>query len=458
MRLSVIGQIVRRHWWRLAALAAAGALVGAGASLLFSPGYESASSVLLQGSRGEDELLTEAQIAMSSIVLDRTAAALGWGITGTELRDSVRAGVVDGSVIEIRGTAETTDRAQQLTDQMVEEYVTFSTQLVSSPSSASAQVLEEQRESLRQQVARTNRLITELHGSARQDALTVESVRTHTQLESLRTALAEAVEKLDEAEAASSRVNMVVIGPAARPTSPAEPTLTTFVAGGALLFGLLGLFAHLVAARADRRPRSDSEIAAALGSPVVGSVDVPEEPPANTQQAGPTRRPLRPRRRARDDRHGEAPQLPVSGEDLGRNVRYRRVLARLRDAPEDPLLLLVLVADDDVTAHRAVAELAVAAGTDGGHRTELRVAHVSAARPTVPDHRGVSGALVVLTAGTRTAWELVGIAEACADAGHQVVGALVTHRARPIGDRPVDPMRVASYQVPVNGKATAGSA
>lgn len=44
--------------------------------------------------------------------------------------------------------------------------------------------------------------------------------------------------------------------------------------------------------------------------------------------------------------------------------------------------------------------------------------------------------VVVLTAGTRTGWELVGIAEACADARHRVLGAIVTQRTEPADTNP----------------------
>lgn len=506
VRLSVIGQIVRRRWRQLAVFAAVGALLGVGASLLFSPGYASTSSVLLQGPRDEEELLTEAQVAMSSVVLDRTAAALGWDVTGAELRSSVSAEVVDGNVIEIRGAAESPDRAQQLTDRVTQEYVTFSTQLVNGATDASAQVLQERRETLQQRVAETNRRIAELQGSAAPGARTAEGAQARTELERLRTTLADALTELDdingreqegEAEAAFARANIIVMEPAVRPSSPAEPTLVQFVAGGTLLFFLLGVFAHLVAARADRRLRNASEIAAALGSPVVGSVDVPDPPgvPAEHERStGHRGRRARIWRLVRDDRPWDPPQRPVSGGDLDRDVRYRRVLARLRGTQDSVLRLLVLVADDDATAHRAVAQLAVAAGVDGGpasvvtdsaafsrmvraaggragtssvrltvrsssdpaagtHRTVLGVVDVSADRPTVPSCGHMSGALVVLTPGTRTAWELVGIADACADAGYQVVGAFITHRTRPI-----EPTQVDSPKVSMNGTAMAGSA
>ncbi|MCA1673009.1 MAG: polysaccharide biosynthesis protein [Actinobacteria bacterium] len=413
--------------------------------------------------------------------------------------------MLDGNVIEVRGLAESPDRAQQLTGWVTQEFITFSTQLVTGATDASAQVLQERRATLEQRVADTNRRIAELAGSAAPGAPTVEGAQARAELERLRTVLSDATTELDdidgrgeeaEAEAALSRASIVIMEPAMRPTSPAEPTLAQFIAGGALLFFLLGVFAHLVAARADRRLRSASEIAAALGSPVVGSVDVPDvpdPPPAHDRSTETHRWRTRMWRLVRDDRPWDAPQLSISGDDLNRDVRYRRVLARLRRAPDTVLRLLVLVADDDATAHRAVAQLAVAAGVDGGpasvvtdradfarlvqaacgsagtsnvrlvvrsssdptpgmHRTVLRVVDVSSARPTVPDSRAVSGALVVLTAGTRTAWELLGIAEACADAGHRVVGAVVTHRIRPIESTQVD-----SPEVSRNGKAMAGS-
>lgn len=517
VRLSVIGQIVRGRWRLLVVVAAVGALLGAGASLLFSPGYESTSRVLLQGPRDKEELQTEAQVAVSLVVLDRAATALGWGVTGAGLRGSVSAEVLDGNVIEIRGSAESPDRAQQLTDQMTREYLAYSTQLVSGATEASTQVLQERRDTLLQRVAEINRQITELQGSS------AAGGQAGAELNRLRTTLNDAMTELDriegrgqeaEAEAAFSRASIHVMEPATRPSNPAEPTLMQFIVGAALVSFLLGVFAHLVAARADRRLRSTEQIAAALGAPVVGSVDVPDAPgwiPVPDGSATSRHWSAGLRRLVHADRPWEAPQFPICSNDLDRDVRYRRVLARLRGTPgrilsrlrgtpDSVLRLLVLVADDDAVAHRAVARLAVAAGVDCGpasvvtdlagfsrmvqaaggradtgnarltirpssdptpstHRTVLHVVEVSAARPTVPDCGRVSGALLVLTSGTRTGWELIGITEACADAGYQVLGAFVTHRTQLIDDQPIEPTRVGSSTVvQFSGKKMAGSA
>jgi hypothetical protein len=88
------------------------------------------------------------------------------------------------------------------------------------------------------------------------------------------------------------------------------------------------------------------------------------------------------------------------------------------------------------------------------------VVEVSVDRPTVPDHGIESGALVVLGAGNWSAEELAGIAEACADGGHEVVGVVVaagTVRARPArsAGRPADD---ATAALAVRGHATGGSA
>jgi hypothetical protein len=132
---------------------------GAGASFLLSPGYQTTSNVLLQGLRQADELLTEAQVATSSVVLDRAANGLSWQTTGAALQDKVSASVANGNVVTITASADTAEHAQQLADKVAAEFVRYSSQLLSSTPDAAAQVQQEQREALRQQVALTNQRI-----------------------------------------------------------------------------------------------------------------------------------------------------------------------------------------------------------------------------------------------------------------------------------------------------------
>lgn len=452
VRLSLIGRIIRRRWRLLVILAVMGALLGAGASMLYPPRYVATSSVLLHGPREPDELATEVQVAVSSVVLDRTAAAIGWGISGTELRDAVSAKVLDGNVIEIKAAAATPERAQQLADRTVGEYTAYSAQLASTmaETSAQVQVVRERQEELRQQFEATNRYIASLRDSPRTGGSDDQVV---TELEKLRGVLDKAVRDLDSAQAASGRANLAVIGRAARPSSPQPPTRVHFIVGGALLFFLLGVVGHLVAASRDRRLRAEPDVAAALGSPILASVDVPDG-----------RRALV-RRVVLGDGSWNVPTPQVS-DDRSLDARYRRVLTRLRGISDtrgisDDTPWGVLVASDDAIAYRAAERLAVMAAADGG--PELRVVDVHAGRPVVPDRDSVCGILVVLTLGTRTAWELVGIAEACADTGHEVLGAVVTYRRpRRTGAAPAPPPRAKEAgEVGVAGAdraAMAGSA
>ena len=432
VRLSMIGLVFRRRWRLLIVFAVAGAIIGAGASVFFSPGYATSANVLLQGPREPDELITESQVAMSSTVLDRVAEGLQWGKTGLQLRDSVKAAVAEGNIIQITGVADTPDQAMQLADRVANEYVTFSAQLLSDTTDAAAQVSQEQRQSLRQQVNDTNQRISDLHTAAG-SGNTIDSVGVRTELESLRNQLSQAMTRVEELDAAAAQAKMVVMGPADRPTSEAPPTMIHFILGGAVLFVVLGLFGHLIAARADRRMRGETQIAAALGASVLGGIDVPDQPAVIEPGAGTL---TRLRRLVVDDRPWHIPELPIAVDDDGLTIRYRRVLARLREHTLNPTgtvpRAFLVVPDDDPTATAAAARL-IRTAADGPNRTALRVVEVSAERPTIPDDPAVAGVLVVVTAGTRTPWELVGIAESCVDAGHDVLGVMVTHRTRPLG-------------------------
>lgn len=430
VKLSSLGRLMRGRWRLLIALALVGAAIGAASSLLLSPGYRTSTSVLLQGHRQSDELLTEAQVAQSTTVLDHAASALGWNVSVADLKRSVTTAVTDGNIVQITGTADTPEKAQKLTDEVAQQYVAFSGQLIANSTDGTAQQFQQQKEALRQQIALTGQRISDLAKASQ--GTNVEGVQVRTQLEALRTQLTEAMNKLDQADAASGQAKMSVMGPAQRPAGPASPTLLQLAAGGALVFFLAGLVAHLFAARADKRLRSEAEIAAALGSPLLAGVDVPDEP-----EKAPASLWVRLRRLVWDDRPWDMPPFPAAADRDALTIRYRRVLSRIRDGSPTGKRVLILVAADDPTAHKAVSRLAL---TAGGERAMapvvLRLADVSPRRPTVPEDDQVAGVVVVLTAGTRTGWELVGMAEACTDAGHDVLGTVVTHRTGPVPAAP----------------------
>jgi hypothetical protein len=450
IRLVTVGRILRRRRRLLAVLVVVGALVGYGVSVLFPPRYTASASVLLPGQWEERELVTQVEIATSSSVVDRAGEALGWsGVGDSELRDRVSAETADGNVIKISGTAESPERAQRLSDEVAEQFVTFAARIASGstdPDEAAGP------EALREQVKRTNQRITDLANAA-DPGQTVESVQTRTELEKLRTSLQEAMQKLEEADPANNRAGLVVMGPAPRPTGEAPPTRPQLVGGGALLFFVLAVVGHLAAARVNRRLRSEPEVAAALRSALLGTVDVPGDRRAHRPKARGARARLR--RLLGTDVRWDLPAPRSSGDEAGRRIRYRRVCARLRERLPAARRLLVVVADDDEVARRAAERLAAEAEGE----PLLRVVEVSVSRPMVPDRDTESGVLVVLGAGSRTAEELTGIAEACADGGHEVVGVVVADavRARPTGssDRPGETAAAAAL---VHENATGGAA
>ncbi|MEU3783066.1 Wzz/FepE/Etk N-terminal domain-containing protein [Streptomyces sp900129855] len=449
IRLVTIGRIIRRRRRLLTLLAVLGALVGYGTSLLIPPRYTTSASVLLPGAWEERELLTQTEIATSSVVVDRAAATLHWtGVSGSELRNQVSAAAADGNIIKISGTADTPKRAQQLSDQVARQFVAFAAQIAgdnTDPETAA------QPEALRQLVTQTSRRISEL-ADATDPGRTVESVQTRTELAKLRTALQDAVNKLDQAAPATGKATMVVMGSAARPTAEAPPTRVQLIAGGALLFFLLAVIGHLTAARMSRRPRTEGEIAAALGSALLGTVDVPGEHPAHRPQGRGAR--ARIRRLLGADVRWDLPALQTSGDEAGRQIRYRRVCARIRDRLPAPRRLLVVVPDGDEIAHLAAGQLAAEAGGD----PLLRVVEISVSQPMVADRDLESGALVVLSAGNWTAGELAGLAEACADAGHDIVGIVLAGavRARPTRSAG-HPRHAATPALAVGNDATGGS-
>ncbi|MDX3758346.1 Wzz/FepE/Etk N-terminal domain-containing protein [Streptomyces mirabilis] len=448
IRLVTIGRIIRRRWRLLTILAVVGALVGYGTSLLFPPRYTTSASVLLPGAWEERELLTQQEVATSSVVVDRAAATLNWpGVSGNELRDQVSATAANGNIIKISGTADTPKRAQQLSDQVAQQFVTFAARVVDDNTDPEATA---QLEALRQMVVQTNRRITDLADAA-DPGRTVESVQSRTELEKLRTTLQEAINKLDQADPAAKKANMVVMGPAARPVGETPPTRMQLIVAGALLFFLLAVIGHLTAARMSRRLRTQPEIIAALGSTLLGTVDVPGQRSTHRPEGRGPR--ARIRRLLGVDIRWDLPTPQTSGDEAGRQIRFRRVCARLRDQLPAPRRLLVVVPDGDEIARRAAGQLVAEAESD----PLLRVVGVSVSQPLVPDRDNESGALVVLSAGVWTAVELAGIAEACADAKHEVVGIVLAGTVRVRSTRSAGRARDAVTPVLAVGDNAKGS-
>ncbi|QNP68137.1 polysaccharide biosynthesis protein [Streptomyces roseirectus] len=438
IRLVTIGRLIRRRRRLLMLLTVLGALVGYGVSVLFPPRYTASAQVLLPGVWQERELLTQTQLATSSVVTDRVAAALHWpGVSGADLEDRVSATAAEGNIVKVSGTAETPRRAQQLADQTARQFVSFAGRIAGDGGDPGAAAGPEE---LRQLVIQTGRRINELADAAG-SGRSVESVQTRTELAKLRTTLQEAVTKLNEADPAAGKASMVVMGPAPRPAGEAPPTRVQLAGGGALLFFVGSVVGHLTAARLSRRPRSEPEIAAALGSVLLGGVDVPGDGRGPRAAAGDRRERLR--RLVGADVRWDLPAPRAAGDEESLLIRYRRVCARLREHRQ----VLLVVPGGDSIARRAADTLAAEAGT----RPVLRVVEAEVDHPLVPDRAEESGAVVLLSAGRWSAGELTGLAEACADAGHEIVGVVLAGPVRTRAGRRAE--RVPEAAVPVAGGA-----
>lgn len=183
---------------------------------------------------------------------------------------------------------------------------------------------------------------------------------------------------------------------------------------------------------------------------MLAAVDVPE----SAGRGRPSGARARLRRILGTDRPWHLPPVPASADRASRDLRYRRVLTRLPPGPDGVRRLLVLVAEDDPAAQRAVARFGAVAAAERAP-VELTVAEVTAAQPIVPDGRG--GVLVVLSLGSRGAWELVAMARACADAGHEVLGVVLTRAVRVRGKLREEPADADPPQAPAVRDVMAGS-
>lgn len=507
VRLSVMGQILRRRRRLLASLAVLGAVAGTLAWVLVPAAFASTSKVLLQGSRSEDEVLTEAQIAASRVVVDRAIAGLGWE-PGTVGRDAVSAEVGDGNVIDITVRAETPSRARELAERVTEEYLTFSTEIATRAADAAAGALRGRRADLQRQVDELDRRLGSVPApAAPPDARAPVGTAASSTADGLRTAHTELLRELHDiegriaetqAQAAVGRANIRVIEPATHPSDPATPSLPQLVAGGMVLAPVLGTVVLVALRLADRRLRRKSDIAAALAAPVLGTVPAAANGAPTEAQTGGRRALLR-------WLLGDGLPAMAPADRSLEPLRWRRVLDRLRGAPDDRLRLLVVVAADDRAALGAVARLAGAVADDGqvsvltdltdcpqltaaveppaagddpeavpvevttrrslgpAPTTVLRVVSVTATRPTIPSDSEASSAVLVVTAGTRTGWELLAVAEACHEAMLPVLGAVVvvapgeeeTVEGEP---QPAAPQQPAAAAGQLNGQLTGGRA
>ncbi|GAA4673522.1 exopolysaccharide biosynthesis protein [Pseudonocardia yuanmonensis] len=427
--------LLARHRRLLVVLGLLGAMLGGAAFFVLSPGYTSRTRVVLSGVRDSSQMLSETQIAMSAVVLERAARRVGTEPGAPAPRGSILA-TADGNVVELATTSDTPEGARRLADLVTEEYIGFSTQLQADAATLSTQGLRDRQAVLQQRLDTANQRIREVLGSSVLDAPTVAGAQARAELNRLRAEAGDAVEELNqlygrmqdaEAEASIAQAGTRIIEPATEPVT-APPTLVQLVVGGAIAAPLLGIGALLIAHRSSRRLQSRTEIAAALGAPVLGRLTAPPEPVPSSGSSGTVL--SRTLGRVRAPRTGPSQHL-IPGQEL----HYRQVLERVWSDSGGVVRWVAIVAEDDPDAERAAALLVrtsrqlrdggsgVGPGASGGGA--VGAATVSARHPILTEVWEASEAIVLLTPGTRSGEELLAVAEACGDARCSLRGALL---------------------------------
>jgi capsular polysaccharide biosynthesis protein len=471
LRLASVGRLVRRRWRPLLGVAVVGAVLGFGLSFLLSPGYQAASKVLIQGQSVKLALVTETQIATSLAVLDATSKELGWGVSGIGLQGSVSANVLDGSVIEIVGTAPTRDRARALTDSVTAHYVAFSAKIANDTTAAAAAAQTQRRQAFQKPVDDLTAQVRALEANPRRspaEDVTLDDLRRS--LQTATTALATYDTEQTKSSSTGTQTAGTQTGTQTTATTVLEPAIDRGAAtptpveltiAGAVVCVLVCVLLFIRAERTDDRLRTPDDVAAALGAPVVATFGV--EPDDETAQPASSRNWLGNLLRTEAAWDPIAPPL----EDERDEARYRRVLAQLRAGPTDELRAVVaLIYDDDAAGVLAVARFAAAVATEerpvvavtnraeaarlirrqAGHggprrlpvsvigtrepvpssaRLVLHVVDLAAAHPVIPDYAPAKVAFLALGVGLRTPAELIAVDGACTDAGLSLRGAVL---------------------------------
>jgi len=455
--LALIGRLLRKRWVVFAVLAIVGACVGAASSLVLSPGYVSTAKVLLQGQRNPTEVPGETQIATSLIVLDHAAADLNLGVSGSDLANRVSAEIASGNVLVINGSGQTPQAAQQLADKITAEYVNFSTQIITDATNASNATTDKARAALQQKIDDANKRLTEIQSSPAVTAQGSVGDQARAEMQQQQRIVGDATKQLGQIDAASETAslnqtlkgaNVRIIQMATLAAGESAPTLLQLALAGAVAFIALGVLAHLIALRTDKRLRRGQDMAAAAGAPVLAVV-------TETRRAGASTSLIR--RMLHDDRRWAAEDLPEV-DIRGRDARYQRLLHRLPTVAGPAVILTVLPAEDRLARDALVALAVVAAAgpipvtvvtedeeliervaseadahglgsaltaadtASEGASVVFVVSTVVPDQPIVSTTQASDGALLLTEAGTRTGWELAGIAGACADAGQPLLG------------------------------------
>ena len=361
-------RLIRRHWRTVAVFGLVGILAACVYQVLRPPTYHATSLVLLPGSQStgtsgssgpsRNDITTDGRIATSAAVLAPAGQRVDAQLSLTELQARVTTSAVATGVLGVTATGSSPRQAEALANGVANELVHFVTTNGSGSSAAALAGLQAQETQLEAQTADVQQEIDAARQRETADGptspagqraaelagqLTSEQTTLQLQLDSVKSQVGQA--KLGVVSA-NQGTEVIQHATTAQGRSVVDRAL--LVVAGALVGLALGSLVVLVVRRRDPRLWTRDELAAAVGSPVLLSLEAP------------------PRRTTKEWAALLSRHQPTAQEEW--NVR--RALRELGVGEPGASELLAVSLDGDVPAMVQVVKVAVAAA-GSGLRTQL---------------------------------------------------------------------------------------
>jgi capsular polysaccharide biosynthesis protein len=278
-----------RRWRLLAAFLAVGLLGALVYSSLSPHGAVTHSLVLLPpapangGSAPTRDMGTETRIARSTPVLAKAVESTGGAVSLEQLRHEVMASAVTTSLLDIRVEDSSSRRAVALANAVARGYLGYSQELASQAADTQERVLEARATDLKRQVAglqdevanQTAKLSTLAPGTPAAASASAELSTSQAHLDSVARDLEDVDQAITAAKAGDAAGNTSgarLLEPATSATGPSLLTVARPFLTAALIALVAGCVVAIHADRRDDRARRRKDIAAAIGAPVVASL------------------------------------------------------------------------------------------------------------------------------------------------------------------------------------------
>jgi capsular polysaccharide biosynthesis protein len=466
-------RVVRRHWRTVAVFALAGVLAAAAYEVLRPPTYHATSLVLLPGSQStgtsassgpsRNGVTTDGRIATSAAVLAPAGRTVDAKLSLAELQSRVTTSTAASGVLGVTATGSSPAQAEALANAVANQLVQFVTTSGTGSSAAELAGLQAQESQLESQIADVQKEIdaarqrqtavgpTSTPGqqaAALVGQLTSEQTTLELQLDSVKSQVGQTKQ-----DVASANQGTVVIQKATTAEGRSVFSRALIVIAGLLAGLFVGGLVVLAVRRRDPRLWTRDELAAAVGSPVVLSLEAPARRTTKEWAALLARHQPTPqeewnvRRALRELGAGEGGVADLLAVSLDGDVPGLVQVVKVAVAAAGSGLrteLAMVAADDAAAGLEAACGWFGTGGQDprrglvvyrglpqpSGSEADLRVLAVVAdpAEPVLPTFQlGTAVAVLSVSSGYASTDPLARVAIAAADAGAPLRGVLVAN-------------------------------